>query len=157
MDAVEDDPTNFINSATAFSFVNGGGLMSTNQSKGQKSKHMLANLFVKIQKNLEFTINDYKNGKPIENASPLILVDDVDEGFDLTSLFEYNRLLNNLCRVFNATVVCVTHNPFVCYGHPLREKCPVFSINDFKITTISEYIEEKTGFEFVVKENNKEC
>ena len=113
---------------------------------------MLGNLFVKMQKNLGFTINDYKNGKTIENASPLILVDEIDEGFDLTSLFEYNHLLNNLCRVFNATVVCVTHNPFVCYGHPLRGECPVFSIDDFKLTTISEYIEEKTGFEFVVKE-----
>ena len=152
LDSIEDDPSSFINSATAFGFVNGGGLSATHQSKGQKSKHMLGNLFVKMQKNLGFTINDYKNGKTIENASPLILVDEIDEGFDLTSLFEYNHLLNNLCRVFNATVVCVTHNPFVCYGHPLRGECPVFSIDDFKLTTISEYIEEKTGFEFVVKE-----
>lgn len=152
LDSIEDDPSSFINSATAFGFINGGGLSATHQSKGQKSKHMLGNLFVKMQKNLGFTINDYKNGRTIENASPLVLVDEIDEGFDLTSLFEYNHLLNNLCRVFNATVVCVTHNPFVCYGHPLREECPVFNINDFRLTTISEYIKEKTGFEFVVKE-----
>lgn len=31
-------------------------------------------------------------------------------------------------------------------------ECPVFSIDDFKLTTIGEYIKEKTGFEFVVKE-----
>ncbi len=150
LDAVEDDPTNFINSATAFSFVNGGGLMATNQSKGQKSKHMLGNLFVKMQKNLGFTINDHKNGKTIENASPLVLVDEIDEGFDLTSMFEYNHLLNNLCKVFNATVMCVTHNPFVCYGHHLRGECPVFSMDEFKKTTIEEYIKEKTGIEFSV-------
>jgi hypothetical protein len=35
----------------------------------------------------------------------------------------------------------------------LRGECSVFGIDDFKLTTISEYIEEKTGFEFVVKEN----
>ena len=151
LDAIEDDPCNFINSATAFGFINGGGLSATNQSKGQKSKQMIGGLFVKIQNHLGFTIKDYKDGKTIENVSPLVLLDEVDEGMDLSTLFEYNHLLNNLCKVFNATVVCVTHNPFVCYGHPLSGECPVFDMNGFKETTIGKYIKEKTGFEFVVR------
>ena len=148
LDSIEDDPCNFINAATAFGFVNGGGLAATNSSKGQKSTSMLGGFFKKIETALNFTINDYKSGKIIENSSSLMLVDEVDEGLDLENLFKFDYLMHNLCKVFNGTVICVTHNPLVCYGNKLRGDYPVFDIESHNEVTISDYIKNKTGVKF---------
>lgn len=152
IDAIEDDPCNFINSATAFGFVNGGGMAATNSSKGQKSISMLGGLFKKIQTALNFTIDDYKSGKIMEESASLILVDEIDEGLDLGNLFNFDHLMHNLCRVFNGTVICVTHNPLVCYGNKLRGSYPVFDMGKKKEVTIVDYIEKEVGVRFEIIE-----
>lgn len=148
LDSIEDDPCNFINSATAFGFINGGGLAATNSSKGQKSQHMLGGLFTKMQNVLNFTIDDHKNHKLLTESASLILIDEIDEGLDLENLFKFDHLLRNLCKVFNGTVLCVTHNPLVCYGNELRGDYPVFDIESHNEVTISDYIKNKTGIKF---------
>jgi ATPase subunit of ABC transporter with duplicated ATPase domains len=150
LDAIEDDPCNFINAATAFGFINGGGLNATNSSKGQKTQHMLGNLFTKMQNVLNFTFEDHKNYKLLTDSASLILIDEIDEGLDLENLFKFDHLLRNLCMVFNGTVICVTHNPLVCYGNELRGEYPVFDLDLLKEITIKDYIQNKTGLKFEI-------
>jgi ATPase subunit of ABC transporter with duplicated ATPase domains len=151
LDAIEDDPCNFINAATAFSFVNGGGFRATTCSKGQKSKEMIGGFLQKIQKMLHFTIDDHKNGKFIEDSSSLIIVDEVDEGVDLKTMFQFDQLLRKLCMIFNGTVLCVTHNPLVCYGNEKRGDYPVFNMETLSEMTINEYMQKETGLQLDIK------
>lgn len=145
LDSIEDDPSNFINSSTAYGLVAGGGLAVQHRSKGEKSKIMLSMLITKIQKVLGFTIDDYKKGEDIKDCRPLILIDEIDEGMDFKSMLTYDHLLSNLCNIFNATVICVTHNPLVCFGSKKYDQCPVFDIKQMKQIIISDYITNETG------------
>jgi ABC-type ATPase with predicted acetyltransferase domain len=159
LDVVEDNPTSFTNVTTATALINGGGLTAGRVSNGEKSKNLISRFILQIQKAAGFTIDDHRNGKRITDRKSLVIVDEVDEGMDLKSMFSFDHLLRNLCRVFNATVLCVTHNPFVCLGDPARDKTPVFNMEDKSMTTIGEYIERKTGYILTLTktENDKEA
>lgn len=151
LDSIEDDPSNYINSATAFGFAANGGLTVQHRSKGEKSKFMLGSLFSKMQSVLGFDIEKYKNGENIKDCTPLILIDEVDEGIDFKSMMLFDKMLSNVCNIFNATIMCVTHNPLVCYGSEDGENCPVFDISIMKETTIAEFTKRETGVEISVK------
>lgn len=147
LDAIEDDPTNFINAATASGLIMGGGLRAGKLSKGEKSVMLISRFISQVEKATGITINGHRSGKRLDKKS-LILVDEIDEGLDLEKMFTFDKMLKNMCNVFNATVVCVCHNPFVCFGSPLGKHCPVFNIEKRKLTSIREYVEEKTGYSF---------
>lgn len=146
LDAVEDDPTSFTNVATATALIRGGGLTAGRVSKGERAKNLISRFIVQVQQATGITIEEHEKGKRITDKKSLAIVDEVDEGMDLKSMFRFNRLLQNFCKVFNATVLCVSHNPFVCLGHPLRENTPVFNMETKKQTTIGKYIEDKLGY-----------
>lgn len=145
LDAIEDDPLNLINAATAYGLVAGGGFAVQHRSKGEKTKIMLSQLITNIQNTLNFTVDNYRNGKEIEGCTPLILIDEIDEGMDFKSMLTYDRILTSMCNIFNATVICVTHNPLVCFGSKQHDKCNVFDMRSFSEMTISDYIFNETG------------
>ena len=84
LDSIDDDPTNFINAATAYGLVAGGGFNALGLSKGQKAKDMLGRFFGKVQKHTGFSFADYKEVNIfLRGMFPLV-------GFKSTSV-EYER------------------------------------------------------------------
>lgn len=151
LDAVEDNPVNFMKAATASALICGGGLTYSQKSRGEGSKYMISRLVVEMKK---ITGADFKNGK-IENRPEehsLVIIDEMDEGFDLKNQSTYHRLLGNFCKVFNATVICVCHNPTCILYDPAGEILPVFDMSDRTTKIISEYIEQQTGKHIVLVE-----
>ena len=155
LDSVEDDPSSFINSATASSFVSGGGMEAQNLSKGDKAKRMISSFLYKIQNELGYSIEKHKNGETLTDVSPLVIVDEIDEGMDLSNIMRFDNMLYNLCRVFNATILCVTHNPLVLFGSDKGNDCPLFDMNKRKQTTVKEFVESKTGITIDVQKMKK--
>ena len=155
LDSVEDDPSSFINSATAMSFISGGGMTAQHISKGEKAKRMLGSFLYKIQNELGYSIEKHKNGETLTDVSPLVIVDEIDEGMDFSNMMGFDHMLNNLCRVFNATILCVTHNPFVLFGSNKGNDCQLFDMDKKKQTTVKEFVESKTGISIDVQKPKK--
>lgn len=155
LDSVEDDPSSFINSSTASSFVSGGGMAAQNLSKGEKAKRMINSFLYKIQNELGYSVEKYKKGEPLTDVSPLVIVDEIDEGMDLSNMMEFDHMLYNICRVFNATILCVTHNPFVLFGGDKGNDCPLFDMDKRKQTTVKAFVESKTGISIDVQKPKK--
>jgi len=156
LDSIDDDPTSFINAATAAGFVAGGGFVSGRISKGQKAKDMLGRFIDKIQKTTNFSTNEFKEKKRAYDKRVLIVVDEVDEGFDISAQFKFHRLLTNIAVVFNADVLCICHNPICVFGSPLKDNTIVYDLGDRKKKTISKYISEQTGYEIKVNKVEKD-
>lgn len=155
IDSVEDDPSSFINSATDASFIFGGGMNAQHISKGEKAKKMMGSFLYKIQNELGYGIEKHKNGETLTDVSPLVIVDEIDEGMDFSNIMKFDHMLNNICQVFNATVLCVTHNPFVLLVGNKGNGCPLFDMVKKKQTTIKEYVESKTGISIDVQKLKK--
>lgn len=146
LDAIVDDPSSFENSATAGSFWIGGGYMAQSQSKGEKSIILLGRFIKDIQKYLDkLEIKDkYKKNR-------LFIIDEVDEGLDLRLQFKYNYILNNkFNNEFLGDVLVVTHNP-ICMLSPCATKPKVFDIDKKKMTTVEQYINDKTEGEYSIQ------
>lgn len=154
LDAVEDNPLHFMKAATATALISGGGLTLSNKSRGEGTKFLFSRL---INSMIKITGASLSNGKitntPEEHS--LIIIDEMDEGFDLKSQSTYHRLLNNLCNVFNATIICVCHNPLCILYDPIGVLRPLLDMTDRKIKVISEYIEQQTNKHIVMFDPNK--
>lgn len=153
LDGVDDNPTSFINSATASGLCMGGGLAALNHSNGQNSISMMSRFIDKIQKDTNFTVKDYKGGKKYDKHC-LIILDEVDEGLDFGRQSKFNSILNNLAKVFNATVICITHNPLVIISDIFGHLTPVFDLEERKIKSIGDYIKEKTNLNVKIEKEN---
>lgn len=148
LDSVDDDPTSFINSASANGFISGGGLCSMSLSKGQKVKQMIGRFLDKMQKHSGFGIDKYRAGETY-SGHPLIMVDEVDEGLDLASQVTFHKLINNIGRVWNATVICVCHNVLAMVSNG-DLNTPVYDLSTKSNKSIHDYIKEQTGLSISV-------
>lgn len=155
LDSIDDDPTNFINSATAYGLVAGGGFNAISLSKGQKAKDMLGRFFGKIQKHTDFSFDDYKAGKRYDKET-LIIVDEVDEGIDLRGQSTFHIMLGNLAHIYNAFLICICHNPICTLSSPLREFTLVYDMSTRSVKLIQEYIKEQTGLDIKIRKNEEE-
>lgn len=145
LDSIDDDPLSFTNSATASSYIMGGGYQMARMSKGQKAQAMQNKFINSIQSVTNFSIADFNNGKQY-SKHPLIIVDEIDEGLDVKLQSKFDVIMSNLSCIYNATVVCICHN-FMCPACGLLgNNTPVFDMSDFKQKTIGEYVEQQTGF-----------
>lgn len=153
LDASLDNPVSFENASTATAIVDGGGLIYNSRSRGEGSKYMMVNFIYTMQKITGATIN--KQLKTIENTpqeKSLIVIDEMDEGLDLVSQVNYGKLLRNLCKIFNATVICVCHNPICILADELGDIYPIYDMSDRKYKEIKTYVAEQTdGMEIIIK------
>ena len=74
----------------------------------------------------------------------------MDEGLDLSSQATFHRLMTNLCNIFNATVICVCHNPICILYDWIGRVYPVFDMADRTYKSIQKYIDEQTGKHIMV-------
>ena len=155
LDSIDDDPTNFINAATAYGLVAGGGFNALGLSKGQKAKDMLGRFFGKVQKHTGFSFADYKEGKKYDKET-LIIVDEADEGIDLKGQSTFHVMLRNLADAYNAFVICICHNPICTLSSYLREFTPVYDLSTRSLKLIHEYIKEQTGLEITIRKKEEE-
>lgn len=144
LDSVDDNPLSLVNSSTASSFINGGGMLASRLSNGQKTIDMLNRFIVKIQNVTDFDGKKYNEGGQCPTRN-LIIFDEVDEGLDIKWQYRFATVLKNMSVIFNASVVCVTHNvmlPFFLHG----KDCNVYDIKEGDEVKLSEYVERETGF-----------
>lgn len=103
LDRITDDPNSFEAAATALGLIAGGGLYAKRMSGGQKSMYMLK----------RFSDNTKKVHK--EGNSSLVLLDEVDTGFDINNQLMYLSAIDNIFKTSldNPSIVVVTHNSLV--------------------------------------------
>ena len=146
LDAVEDNPVSFEKAASATALIDGGGYWFMRRSRGEGNKMLLSRFISNMQKITGASI-DHETKKPanIPKTRSLIIIDEMDEGLDLESQSTFHRLLFNLCKVFNATVLCVCHNPTCILFDRIGTINPVFDMTDRTYKNISQYINEQSG------------
>lgn len=146
LDAVEDNPVSFEKAATATALIDGGGYWFMRRSRGEGSKMLLSRFISDMQKITGASI-DHETKKPanIPKTRSLIIIDEMDEGLDMESQSTFPRLLFNLCVAFNATVLCVCHNPTCILFDRIGTINPVFDVTDRTYKNISQYINEQSG------------
>ena len=151
LDAVEDNPVSFEKAATAMALIDGGGYWFMRHSRGEGSKMLISRFISGLQKLTGVSI-DKVTKKPVNvpKTKSLIIIDEMDEGLDLDSQFTFHRLLGNLCAIFNATVLCVCHNPTCILFDEFGESQMVFDMSDRSYKSIDKYISEQTDYHIVV-------
>ena len=130
LDAVIDDGSDMMNAYTACSFIDSGGFERRHLSHGQKSLSAIGRFLREHQET--------------PKVKSLIVLDEVDTGFDLTYQSRYDRLASNLAAK-GYHIVVITHNALtmlnshVVYDleRALDGKNPVLSA--------SLYLKEKLG------------
>ena len=155
LDAIDDDPTSFMNASSAHALIAGGGLKAGRLSKGEKSWDMIGRFLDKISKVTGFSPEDYRSGHKYKKH-PLIIVDEADEGLDLRTQRKYYTLLRNIATVWNATVICVCHNVMamgIIAGAEGKNALdfPVYDISTNSTKSFNEYIKEQAGVEIDIK------
>lgn len=143
LDSIDDDPTSFINAATAMAFIDGGGMAAMSQSKGKKALAVLSRFFNKIYDDTHFCYKEYCEGKKFDKKS-LIIIDEADEGLDLATQKKFCWMLMNASVTWNATVICITHNIMIPMMMPTRERTRLYDLSSDKLVTVREYIIKET-------------
>ena len=146
LDAVEDNPVSFEKAASATALIDGGGYWFMRRSRGEGSKMLLSRFISNMQKITGASIdNEAKKPANIPKTRSLIIIDEMDEGLDMESQSTFPRLLFNLCVAFNATVLCVCHNPTCILFDKIGTINPVFDMSDRTYKGIHQYINEQSG------------
>jgi predicted ATPase len=133
-DAQADDPTSFINAATAGGLVCGGGMIAMRRSRGESTMIQFVRFIRKI-----IDIRD-KTIAAGEAWYPLIIIDEIDEGLDIRMQMTWNE---TIAKKFQ-TILCVTHNP-ICMLTQCSKPVQVYDMNNKEVTTPERYIKKVTG------------
>lgn len=156
LDAVEDNPTSFMRASSATALLDGGGYALMHHSRGEGSKMMISRLITDLKRVTGADIDkETKKAVNRPKTRSLVIIDEMDEGLDLYSQSTFCILLNNICRVFNATVLCVCHNPLCILYDTLGYLYPVFDMSDMSYKNITEYIEEQTKYDIVLMDKDE--
>lgn len=126
LDRVTDDPNSFEAAATASGLIGGGGFYAGRMSGGQKSIFMLHKFIEKIEK-------IHKKG-----ANSLVILDEVDSGFDIYNQINYLTVVNKKFRSIleNPSIIVVTHNPLSIISRKTEIPVKVYDM-DIKYTVKS--------------------
>lgn len=139
IDIVTDNPSSFYNSATAFGFINGGGMSMQHISRGQGSERM----FVQFISEIVECIGE-KSDERI-----LICFDEIDEGFDIQAQIRFSMFLNKLLiekRYPNASIIFISHSIITALSGMKETNVKYFNVKDNCYTTPEKYFEEQTGY-----------
>lgn len=151
LDATVDNPVSFENASTATALIHGGGFAYSRGSRGEGTKFMMSRFINHLTEITGGGID--KETKKIKNkpeAESLIIIDEMDEGLDIKAQSTFYRLLGNLCRIFNATVICVCHNPLCILADPMGGIMPVYDMVTRSYKPIKTYIKEQTGLDITI-------
>lgn len=149
-DTVADNPNSFINAATAFSYVSGGGLGAEHRNNGRNRVDMICRLISDAVQ----MCGDYCEDRM------LFVMDELDDGLDMRAQIRLSFIINHL--VFdhfpNASVIVITHSILTALGadyHP-EIKHRVFDVQHNEYTTAREYFEKVTNYEIELSKKPKE-
>lgn len=155
LDSVDDDPSSMINTATCTGFLYMGGLNAQSESRGQKALNMFWRFVGNMVKTCGLNPEDVKKGKTLEDKRCLILIDEIDDGFDLGNQKLFLGNLKKTVQIFNADILCITHNLMTILLAGKGSETEVFDMADKQSKTIGDYIKEQTGMEMIVKTETK--
>lgn len=145
LDAVADDPTSLWNSASAYSYLAGGGATLSRRSKGEKSFAMLSNFLQDAKKVISNPEEFLDKDKNDENVSPdfgLIVLDEVDEGMDLKNQVIFSDMLEKMAFTMRSNVVCITHSILIPIVAGAKE---VFDMDTRSVVNVDDYMKRITG------------
>lgn len=139
-DTIADNPTSINNAATAFGFIEGGGLSMRTKSAGQKNVYQFIRFIAEISK----ILGDHSDERI------LIGIDELDDSLDLKTQMRQAQIIRDIIfkRFPNASILFVTHSIFTVAGaynwDGIKSKC--FDVKRNKYTTYKEYFENETGY-----------
>ena len=159
LDAINDDPTNFVNAGSAGSFVGYGGLEAQRMSKGEKAAAMLGQFMQLIKAELTpdvyKTVTDkLKNSDDLDiSLVALICFDEVDEGMDLNAQMAFLKVLHNAAFAFCSDIIVVTHSLML----PILDCAEtVFDMKTRSSVSVDDYISRLTGKHITIKVEDEE-
>lgn len=135
LSATIDDALSMWNSCDAVSFIDNGGYGQTHISHGQRSAAQLGRFLEEVEKNIT----------PEDAGKILLVLDEIDKGFDLRYQIGFTTLIKNICLRYGAVAIIVSHNP-ICWM--TAEK--VYSLEDDKIMDSSEYIKKSANVDIKI-------
>lgn len=145
LDAVADDPNSLWNSASAYSFLSGGGRDMQSISKGEKSFTMLANFIkdaTKVVGNPEDLLKKMTDDKDFIPEFNLVVLDEIDEGMDLKSQAKLPSILDRLSITLMAKIVVITHSIMIPIFAGAKT---VFDMDTRSVVSVEEYMTRLTG------------
>jgi len=159
LDAISDDPTNFVNSGSAGAFVGYGGMAAQKMSKGQKAAAMLGQFMQLVKDELtpdvyQTVMDRLKNSGDTENCCvALICFDEVDEGMDLNAQMAFLKVLHKIPIVYCADIIVVTHSLML----PILDCAEtVFDMKTRSSVSVDDYISRLTGKHITIKVEDEE-
>ena len=139
-DTVVDDPTSFINSASAYELVMGGGLSAQHKSAGQVSVDQMVRFISDIVR----TMGDHSAERI------LIGIDELDDSLCIRSQLHQVHIMSRLLlkRYPNASILYISHSIVSTLGmvaHP-EIPCRCYDMPNNRYCDPEEYFEQETGF-----------
>ena len=139
-DTVVDNPTSFMNAATAYGLISGGGLANQTKSCGQGQLNQM----------LRFWTDVVQACGPKSDERILIVMDELDDGLDLRSQVRMAFIMNKMLleNYPNASIVVVTHSIVTAMGASQfpEIKSRVFDVKRNQYTTASKFFTDETDF-----------
>lgn len=130
-DSVKDSGTNFLNSCTASNYISSGGFASRDLSHGQ-SQLIQFDIFLKKIKPL------------LSPGKTLLVLDELDDGFDLKLMSSYYGILKNISSKYEVDVIAITHNPIA-----MTQAREVYSIESNKYVSSKFYVGLTANIEII--------
>jgi len=145
-DTVVDSPTSFINSATAFGLVMGGGLTAQSRSAGQNN----------IDQMVRFISDIINTLGPESNDRIIIGIDELDDSLSIRSQLRQIHILNELLlkRYPNASILYISHSIITALGTTAYPEipCRCYDMKNNRYCDPVDYFEQETGFTIKLKE-----
>ena len=134
-----DDPASFACSATAESFIELGGYTASRISRGQTTMTMLGKVV--------HSIEEYYKANPQKPA--LVVLDEIDEGFDLNILINFAEKTKRIFHQYNpnTTLLICTHNPIVYLNYDVH----MVSLSHITIVPGDLYFNTVTGWNMTLE------
>ena len=159
LDAINDDPTSFVNAGSAGAFVGYGGFAAQKMSKGEKAAAMLGQFMQLIKAEMTpdvyKTVTDkLKNSDDLDiSLAALICFDEIDEGMDLNAQLAFLKVLHNAAFAFCSDIIVVTHSLML----PILDCAKtVFDMKTRSSASVDDYISRLTGKHITIKVEDEE-
>ena len=144
-DTVVDNPTSFMNAASAYGLVAGGGLSSQTKSCGQGQ----LNQMLRFWQDIIEACGD-KSDERI-----LIVMDELDDSLDLKAQARFGYIASKMLldKYPNASILIVTHSIITAMGAEQFStvKSRVFDVKRNQYTTAESYFNTETGLHLMME------
>lgn len=148
-DTVVDNPSSFINSASAFGLVMGGGLSAQHKSAGQNNVNQMIRFISDIVK----TIGDSSDERI------LIGIDELDDSLSIRTQLKQVYIMSEMLlkRYPNASILYISHSIISVLGmkayHDIPCRC--YDMMNNLYCDPAEYFEQETGYSIKIYKSNE--